>query len=182
MAVVDLDHLQPDLAAVHALRAAFCEEQLLFPYALQQSRNRRQLAVAVTDPLNIPALEQIQRTTGMQPLPQLASLSAVRRAIDRFYYKREPTPASPGATEAELEEVLVLDEGEAGEALELTSHLRAPAPPSRREPDVLFNPPPVASPERELRALVRLMMKKHFITRAELDAELARDPSVKKKP
>lgn len=95
--VVDLAALTPDWAAIHLVRARFCEQHELFPFALENRGGRRHLVVAMTDPLHGPALEEIEFTTGLKVSPRVAARSAVRAAILRYYHKAAPTPARPGA-------------------------------------------------------------------------------------
>src|SRR5258708_29377352 len=47
---VELRTVQPDWAAIHLLRPAFCEAHDLFPYALEVLRGRKNLLVAISDP------------------------------------------------------------------------------------------------------------------------------------
>ncbi|MDY7232302.1 hypothetical protein [Hyalangium rubrum] len=100
--VVDLTAVSPDWAAVHLVRARSCEQHEMFPYALESVGGRRQLVVAMADPLNRPAVEEIEFTTGLKVSPRVAALSAVRTAILRYYHKVTPTPAAgaskPAAT------------------------------------------------------------------------------------
>jgi hypothetical protein len=91
---VDLAHVQPEWAAVHALRARFCEQHELFPYALEAQKGRKLLSVALADPLNVPALEEIEFTTGFKVVPRLATRSALRSAILRWYHKVDPDQAT----------------------------------------------------------------------------------------
>lgn len=84
---VDLGAITPEWAAVHLLRARFCEQHELFPFALESVGGRRQLVVAMSDPLNVTAVEEIEFTTGLKVSPRVAGLSAVRGAILRYYHK-----------------------------------------------------------------------------------------------
>ncbi|QSQ22318.1 general secretion pathway protein GspE [Pyxidicoccus parkwayensis] len=84
---VDLAAITPEWAAVHLLRARFCEQHDLFPIALESMGGRRQLVVAMADPLNVTAVEEIEFTTGLKVSTRVAALSAVRSAILRYYHK-----------------------------------------------------------------------------------------------
>lgn len=88
--LVELRRVEPEWSAVHLLRARFCETHDLFPFALEQGRTRKLLAVAMSDPLNFPAIEEIEFTTGLKVSPHLAPLSEVRESILRWYHKIEP--------------------------------------------------------------------------------------------
>jgi hypothetical protein len=76
-----------DWSAIHLLRATFCERHELFPVALEDGHpGRRQLVVAMSDPLNLPAIEEIEFTTGCKVKPMLAPRTKIREAILRFYH------------------------------------------------------------------------------------------------
>lgn len=94
MPQVDLAAVTPEWAAVHMLRPRFCEQHDLFPIALESVGGRRQLVVAMSDPLNVPAVEEIEFTTGLKVSVRVAALSAVRGAILRYYHKVPVAPAS----------------------------------------------------------------------------------------
>ncbi|MFY2559605.1 hypothetical protein ACN469_18365 [Corallococcus terminator] len=94
MPQVDLQAVTPEWAAVHMLRPRFCEQHDLFPIALESVGGRRQLVVAMSDPLNVPAVEEIEFTTGLKVSVRVAALSAVRGAILRYYHKVPVAPAS----------------------------------------------------------------------------------------
>ncbi len=96
MEVVDLRTAQVDWSAVHLLRARFCETHDLFPYALEHTRGRKQVVVAMSDPLNVPAVEEIEFTTGLKVTQKLAPLSQVRAAILRYYHKVNPDDSAVG--------------------------------------------------------------------------------------
>lgn len=145
--VVDLRTVTVDWAAVHLVRARFCEKHEVFPYALESVGGRRQLVVAMTDPLNQSAIEEIEFTTGLKVSPRVAALSGVRAAIMRYYHKATPgasasparstPPALPGAARGtgqrpavpsssraggdDDEEVIVGEEVGPGEKTERTS-------------------------------------------------------------
>ncbi len=85
--LVDLTNTPPEWAAVHMLRARFCEQHDLFPIALESAGGRKQLVVAMSDPLNVTAVEEIEFTTGLKVSPRVAPLSVVRGAILRYYHK-----------------------------------------------------------------------------------------------
>ncbi|NVI97199.1 general secretion pathway protein GspE [Myxococcus sp. AM009] len=142
---VDLAATTPEWAAVHMLRARFCEQHDLFPIALESVGGRKQLVVAMSDPLNVTAVEEIEFTTGLKVSPRVAPLSTVRGAILRYYHKvpvaspttSRPAPAKPAAkpakaappvthpaaptSEEDDEEVIIGEELPPGEATQRTS-------------------------------------------------------------
>jgi len=87
--VVPPDEL--DWEALHSLQGRFCEANDLFPISLDSSNPlRRVLTLAMADPLNIPAIEEIEFTSGMKVVPTIAPLSSIRSAIRRYYFKESP--------------------------------------------------------------------------------------------
>lgn len=142
---VDLTATTPEWAAVHMLRARFCEQHDLFPIALESTGGRKQLVVAMSDPLNVTAVEEIEFTTGLKVSPRVAPLSTVRGAILRYYHKvpvaspaaSRPAPAKPARpvkaappvtrptapppAEDDDEEVIIGEELPPGEATQRTS-------------------------------------------------------------
>jgi hypothetical protein len=82
-----------DWTALHLLRPEFCEAHSLLPYAFEEERGHRFLRVAMADPLDVPALDEIEFTTGLRVLPAVASPEAVGEALVRWL-RRERPPAT----------------------------------------------------------------------------------------
>jgi hypothetical protein len=88
LATVDLTQVQVDWSAVHMLRARFCETHELFPFAIEgKGTPTKRLMVALSDPLNQSALEEIEFTTGLKVAPYVSTHSQIRAAILRYYHK-----------------------------------------------------------------------------------------------
>jgi hypothetical protein len=97
---VDLAHVLPDWVAIQHLKPRFCEVNDLFPFAQETVRNRINLHVAMADPLNLAAVDEMEFTIGLKVVQHVAPLSAVRAAILRHYYKvRDSVPVSKGGTD-----------------------------------------------------------------------------------
>jgi hypothetical protein len=126
--LVDLRTVPADWTAVHALRPRFCETNELFPFAIEQPRGqRRSLKVAMTDPLNIAAIEEIEFITGMKVLPHVAPVSAVRAAVLRYYHKVEPSELPEG-------QMLLIQRGGGARVVDTTTVAPAPAPAAAAPP------------------------------------------------
>jgi hypothetical protein len=97
---VELPPKEIDWSALRSLRPRFCEANDLFPLALDASNpSRKSLTVAMADPLNIPAIEEIEFTTGMKVVPVIAPLSGIRAAIRQYYVKQQGKPVAPAPAE-----------------------------------------------------------------------------------
>ena len=94
------------------LRPRFCEQNDLFPWALDRTGERKQLVVAMADPLNAPAIDEIEFTTGLTVAVRLATRSAIRAAILRYYHKRLPQPngAQPPAAVEDDAQIVIGEE------------------------------------------------------------------------
>lgn len=106
LSAVDLQVVSVDWSAVHLLRARFCEQHELFPFAIEgKGTAQRRLVVAMADPLNQAALDEIEFTTGLPVQARIATHSQIRAAILRYYHKEGTGPA-----------------GHAGPSLDATPH------------------------------------------------------------
>ena len=185
LATVDLSQVQVDWSAVHMLRTRFCETHELFPFAIEgKGTASKRLLVAMSDPLNQPATEEIEFTTGLPVSAYVSTHSQVRAAILRYYHKASPSEAAAKA-----------------------KPVAAPAPPVEDEAPVLMGEEIVAEPsgakkkhdsvakdldflfgaarpdeesesekmERRFWALLRIMQRKGLLTRDEFLAELERE-------
>ena len=83
LSVVDLDVTVPDEQALAAVREDMAKKYLAIPVELE---GRRTLVVAMADPLNVTALEDLRFHTGMDIRPVLAAESQIAAAIERHYH------------------------------------------------------------------------------------------------
>lgn len=199
LATVDLNQVQVDWSAVHMLRTRFCETHELFPFAIDgKGTANKRLLVAMSDPLNQPAIEEIEFTTGLQVAMYVSTHSQVRAAILRYYHKASPSEAaaravSPAPQKAppvppppspveEDEAPMIVGE----EIVSQHNELPAPAAPKKKSDsvskdlDFLFgeradDESEVEKMERKFWALLRIMQRKGLITRDEFLAELDRE-------
>jgi len=86
-----------DPAAIALIAGDTARQTNAIPFALGDDRS---VAVAMTDPDNLYALDDLQAATGLRVDPRLASDPAVAEALDRYYPSDEPeepveAPAAP---------------------------------------------------------------------------------------
>lgn len=192
LGTVDLTQVQVEWAAVHMLRDRFCETHELFPFAIDGKGTKdKKLLVAMSDPLNQPAIEEIEFTTGLPVAPYVSTHSQVRAAILRYYHKASPAEAAARAKPpapvppAEEDPPMVLGE----EIISQTHPVPTPAQQAQagkkvndsvaRDLDFLFGARPdeetdVEKLERRFWALLRLLQRKGVLTRDEFLAEVDR--------
>jgi hypothetical protein len=163
---------------VHLLRPRFCEANDLFPLRIVIEGQTRFLVVAMADPLNQPAIEEMEFTTGLKVRPAIAPLSSIREAVRGCY------PKKSAAGEGLMPPSLGIPAGEHAEAAAERAHL-AMLIDSRMQRrarhrrggaesglDYLFGVREDSNEaidvlERKFWALLRLMAKKGLITKEE---------------
>lgn len=200
LATVDLTQLPVDWSAVHLLRTAFCERHELFPFAIDgKGTAHKQVMVALSDPLNQAALEEIEFTTGLKVAPFVSTLSQIRGAILRYYHKVSDPPSEPAAERApsmRLGPVGGADEPPMVLGRELGASRQAPSPSPSGESRKAKRPPSSVAEdldflfgrsadeedaseklEHKFWALMRLLTKKGLVTREEFLKELEDDAS-----
>lgn len=184
---VDLMQVQVEWTAVHMLRDRFCEQHELFPFAIDGKGTKdKKLLVAMSDPLNQSAIEEIEFTTGLPVAPYVSTHSQVRAAILRYYHKATPAEAAARAkppSAAEEDPPMVVGE----EIISMANVMPAPSVPTpgrkgdfKKDLDFLFGGRPddesdVEKLEARFWALLRLLQRKGLLTRDEFLAELERE-------
>lgn len=84
---VDLSRVRPQRPALAAISEDEAKRHLVVPLKIEVSGNRRRLIVAMADPTNVPAIDELQFKTGTVIQPVVATFTQVRRAVP-YYYER----------------------------------------------------------------------------------------------
>jgi hypothetical protein len=85
--MVDLARLTPDPKALHAVSRRLAEQYDVFPSALkEQPTGRRLLLLAMADPLNATAIDEVGFSTDTIVKPAIAQISSLDQAIKKHYY------------------------------------------------------------------------------------------------
>lgn len=192
LGTIDLSASSVDWKAVHLLRPRFCESHQLFAFGFEAKGTPNQmLLVAMSDPLDQAAVDEIEFTTGVKVSRRVGVFSQIREWIQRYYYKgasafeSRPTPA-PGelstmlAPPAVEDEPLVVIGREIAPTTDVQSLLTDQKPLKRPtisdELRVLVGAEdegdPVQRLERRFWAMMRLMARKGVITHEEFLKEL----------
>jgi hypothetical protein len=92
--MVDLAKVSEDKEALALLKAEVCERYEVFPIAVKHHRGRKTLLLAMSDPLNVAAIDEIAFTTDMTVRPTIAQISSIGAAI-RAHYHNQPVEIPP---------------------------------------------------------------------------------------
>ena len=85
--MVDLARVVVDQKALQIVSRRLAEQYDVFPIALREQHNgRRLLLLAMADPLNATAIDEIGFTTDTIVKPAIAQISSLEQAIRRHYY------------------------------------------------------------------------------------------------
>lgn len=89
---IDLDTHELPVAAPTWLRLDLCERYGVFPVASNPAA--RSLSIATADPTNLEHLQAIEFATNQKIQPVVSTISAIERAIRRYYFGEAP-PSAP---------------------------------------------------------------------------------------
>lgn len=84
IARANLDAIQVPPQILEKLDRTFCEQNLVVPCAY--SHNDRAVQVAMFDPTNLRALDELKFRTGLRVVPALAGQKAIAQAIGRLFH------------------------------------------------------------------------------------------------
>jgi hypothetical protein len=91
---VDLSQITFSPDALRLITVTICENNDLIPIAYEEARGSRTLTLAMSDPLNLSVIDEIEFTTGCKVRPVLATISAINSAV-RKYYRGQNTVIRP---------------------------------------------------------------------------------------
>ena len=155
---VDFNRVKISSRAISVLPIKIAEKYNVMPVAMREDQGKKQLVLAMSDPTNLSTISEIEFQTGCRVRPAVATDSAIVRAID-YYYRSEGIPgareASVGLSNLDSDEEMVVVARE-------------------RTLDQTNQPLETLNASTLLKLLVRLLVRKGVITRAELANELRR--------
>jgi hypothetical protein len=88
--IVDLAKIEVDPNALAVVPARICEQYEVFPISVKEPKGgRRILLLAMADPLNVTAIDEIAFTTSCMVKPAIAQVSSLDQAIQRYYHGKK---------------------------------------------------------------------------------------------
>ncbi|WP_102508588.1 GspE/PulE family protein [Sanguibacter massiliensis] len=111
---VDLDEFTVDRAAVALLPESLCRRYLLLPIAFRGDH----VVVAMADPGNVMALDDVRSHARMQVTPVVAAHDNLSRAIDRYVRADHEIDELAGAMEDEQQQDVELDLSKLGSSVD----------------------------------------------------------------
>jgi hypothetical protein len=91
---VDVSKIGIEPRVLHMIPVAICENNDLIPIAIEQTKGKSILTVAMADPLNAVVLNEIEFTTDCRIRAMIATVSGIKSAI-RKHYRHEIIDINP---------------------------------------------------------------------------------------
>lgn len=151
----------------------------VIPVMVKKEGSKKLLYLAMSDPTNLGAIDEIQFSTGHIVKPVIAMDSQISAAIDRYYFGRvEDMGGEPPGTIDSVPMRLAREKASRQEeTMEITRSAREfsedapPARPAGAPPDAPAEDPGRPRPSKEMLALLRLLSRKGLITKEEFIEE-----------
>lgn len=87
---VDMSSAVVDPEAIKLVSERLAKKYFLIPLQIEKKQDRKILKVAMSDPLNLNAIDDIRFSTGLDVQPCVSTLSDVSFSINRHYHLNEP--------------------------------------------------------------------------------------------
>lgn len=205
MPIVDISRIRVPADIVRIVPSKLAEKYDVVPIALESKGGGRQtLIIAMADPLNIEAVDQLKFTTGYNIRPVLSTITGIAEALRKYYGTQLGARDPLGGRGANSDSKMTIVQRGGGErTIELGSEpsgesemaIQRPHGADRPRPNTApaqihpqspgLGPQPPSNrgatlsgleantdPRDEVRALVRLMIKKGLFTKEEFLKEL----------
>ncbi len=175
--VVDLAGGELDEEAIRLVPADLAERRTLVPMGVDAGT--RVLRVALADPLDLAGLSELERATGLQIAPMVATLSSIDRAIQRYYHRTStkvvPRPARGGASETTTSDGAVGDTDTDRHFAELTKKVTSGSADAMTPGTVpMYSIEEEASVEVRLRAVLLALEERGLLSHADYVEALRR--------
>lgn len=105
---VNLEIIRIDRRAIKMISENVCRKHLIVPYEIDDNNNT--IKVAMADPLDIVAIDDVEISTGLNVRPYIAVKQSIQRAIDIYYSNQKVLSAAEELTkEVDEGNNLILD-------------------------------------------------------------------------
>ena len=183
---VDVGRLSIPQSVVDYVPLRTAEKFGVMPIGVEDAPGaKKTIIVAMSDPTNLAALDELRFTTGCAVRPVVSGDSSIERAIRTYYHGdanaprpgvRRPAPSNPHQGNADGSEMNIMSRGDSIKVGGVT--------PASAPIDVSSLPPQALTPvphephgdeqARRLNALLRVLVRRKLMTEEEFLAELAK--------
>ena len=199
---VDVGRLSIPRHVIEYVQVRTAEKFNVIPIGIEDAPgSKKTIIVAMSDPTNLAALDELRFTTGCAVRPVVSGDTSIERAIRSYYYGagpeaapasqpstpgvRRPAPSAGAVSAADGGEFVIMSKGEAVtmrmDGAPVAAKSPAGAVPRNPPENVSSLPPNALTPagegaveeySRRLNALLRVLVKRKIMTEEEFLAEL----------
>ncbi len=165
---IDLSKSTVPESVIKVMPADLAEKLVVFPIAVKRTPMGNILVLAMADPTNVEAQDEVRFTTGYKVEPALALESTLRFAIRDYFYNQN----GHGSYRLDMDDKTITgNENKNGQPMEIVSEEKKPRVNDDfvLQPDDDTEPASDDKPEltRELKTLLKLLSKKGVLTSKE---------------
>ena len=191
---VDVGRLSIPRSVIEYVQVKTSEKYNVIPIGIEDAPgSKKTIIVAMSDPTNLAALDELRFTTGCAVRPVVSGDTSIERAIRTYYYGTPAAASSGGGTRRPMTsgapEMMIMQGGEPRsfrmDDSESPPERSAGAVPRNAPENVSSLPPGALSPatsadggseegNRRLNALLRVLVRNKIMTEEEFLAELAK--------
>lgn len=93
---INIGTLEVPPQVVALVPVALAEKYVAMPLAIKNIEQKKRLVVAMVDPTDLAAVDELQFKSGMKILPMVSTISGIQKAIRRYYHKDRSLPVHIG--------------------------------------------------------------------------------------
>ncbi len=146
------------------------EKYIVFPVATRRTMSGNIIVLAMADPTNVEAQDEIQFRTGFRVEPALALESTIRQIIREYYFEQDGKGSYRYTPEIDISEEKPEDQVEIVRGISRYDQVSNQEVSVEKDTDIISEEreePKAPQLTRELKALLRLLAKKGIISQKE---------------
>lgn len=179
--IVDIARIRVPLDVIRIVPSHLAEKYDLIPIAVETKGGRQTLIVAMSDPLNLEAVDELKFTTGYNIRPVLSTISGVTEAMRKYYGRQSGWgKVTDHGADGQItiihkggeEKTIDLTEDTSDEDMQVVRGGNIDRVSGTGSENTVGPNTADANPKDEIRALVRVLIKKGYISKEEFLREL----------
>ena len=178
--IVDIARIRIPMDVIKIVPNTIAEKYDLIPIAIETKGGRQTLIVAMSDPLNLDAVDELKFTTGYNLRPVLSTITGVTDALRKYYRSSGWGKVSSHGQDGKM---VIIHKGGEEKTIDLTEDTgdsdmiivrkgNEDRVSMGTDQSTISGNTANTDPKDEVRAIVRLMIKKGYFTKEEFLREL----------
>lgn len=180
--VVDIGKIEIGPNIIRLISAEMAERYTAIPIKVKETGKGKTLLVAMSNPMDLNAIEELQFAAGYKISPVLAKESDIHGALKKYYRLKERDTGAVKVSvgeESDVDEMTIIQRGEeitiGGEEKRKEESPQSPQREATEEEGSEVDYEQIMKEKKLWRALIKLLVDKEYITMQELEEILGRD-------